>query len=53
LSQYDMTFIPQKAIKCHTLVDFLTARPLPKTLKLHEDIPIEFIEDNMTTNDEV
>ena len=43
LSQYDMTFIPQKAIKGQALADFLAAHPVSETLKLHEDIPDEVI----------
>ena len=38
LSQYDMSFVPQNAIKGQTLADFLATDPVPKTLKLHEDI---------------
>jgi len=48
-----MIFITQKAIKGQALTDFLAAHPVPKTLKLHEDISDEVIEANMTSNDEV
>ena len=53
LSQYDMTFIPQKAIKGQALAIFLAAYPVPETSKLHEDIPDEVIEANMTSSDNV
>jgi len=53
LSKYDTTFILQKAIKCQALVDFLVPCPVSETSKLHEDIPNEVIEGNMTSNDEV
>ena len=46
LSQYDMIFVLQKAIKCQALVDFLVAYSVPETLKLHEDILDEVIEAN-------
>jgi len=38
LSQYDMLFVPQKAIKGQALADFLAAHPILKNSKLHEDI---------------
>jgi len=53
LSQYDMTFILQKAIKGQALADFLTAHSVPKISKLHEDISDEVIEANMTSSDDV
>ena len=53
LSQYDTTFIPQKAIKSQAFTDFLTAHPVLETSKLHEDILNEVIEVNMTSNDKV
>jgi len=53
LSQYNITFVPQKAIKGQALADFLAAHPVSKTLKLHEHISDEVIEDNMTSEDEV
>jgi len=53
LSQYDMTFVPQKAIKGRALADFLKAHPVSKTSKLHKDIPDEVIEANITSEDEV
>jgi len=52
LSQHDMTFVPQKAIKTAP-AHFLVAHPIPETLKLHEDIPDEVIKANMTLEDEV
>jgi len=53
LSQYDKTFVPQKAIKGQALADFLAAHPVLKTSKLHEDILDEVIEANMTSSDDV
>ena len=38
LSQYDMLFVPQKAVKGQALADFLAAHPVPKSSKLHEAI---------------
>ena len=53
LFQYNITFIPQKAIKGQALAEFLAAYPVPKTSKLDEDIPNEVIEANMTSENEV
>ena len=53
LSQYDRTFLPQKAIKGQALTDFLAAPLVPKTSKLHEDIPDEVIKANITSSDDV
>jgi len=48
-----MLFIPQKAVKGQALADFLAAHPVPKSSKLHEDIPDEIFESNMISADEV
>jgi len=53
LSQYDMTFVPQKAIKDQALADFLAAHLISENSKLHEDILDEVIESNMTSSDDV
>ena len=53
LSQYDMFFISQKAIKGQALADFLAAHPVLKSSKLHEDIPDEIFESNMISTDKV
>ena len=53
LSQYDMIFIPQKAVKGQALAKFLAAHPVPEHSKLHEDIPDEVFESNVTSEDEV
>jgi len=53
LSQYDMLFVPQKAVKGQTLADFLAAHPVSESSKLHEDIPDEVFESNMTSEDKV
>ena len=48
-----MTFVPQKVIKGQALADFLVTHPVLETSKLHEDIPDEVIEANMTSSDDV
>ena len=48
-----MTFVPQKAIKGQTLVDFLAAHPILETSKLHEDILDEVTKANITSSDDV
>jgi len=48
-----MTFVPQKAIKGQALAVFLAAHPISETSKLHEDIPDEVIEANMTLSNDV
>ena len=53
LSQYDMLFVPQKAVKGQALADFLAAHLVPESSKLHEDIPDEVFESNITSEDEV
>jgi len=53
LSQYDMLFVPQKAVKGQTLADFLAAHPVSESSKFHEDIPDEVFESNITSEDEV
>ena len=53
LFQYDMTFVPQNVIKGQALGDFLVAYPVSETSKLHEDIPNEISEANMTLEDKV
>jgi len=53
LSRYDMTFVPQKAIKGQALADFLVAQPVLESSKLHEDILNEVIEANITSSDDI
>jgi len=53
LSQYDMLFVPQKIVKGRSLADFLAAHLVLEGSKLHEDIPDEIFESNMTSEDEV
>jgi len=48
-----MTFVPHKAIKGQALADFLAAHPIPQTSKLHEDIPDEVVEANMSSSVDV
>ena len=51
--QYDMLFVPQKAVKGQALLDFLAAHSVPESSKFHEDISDEVFESNMTSEDEV
>ena len=53
LSQYDITFIPQKAIKSQALADLLAAYPVSETSRLHEDISDEVVKVNMTSSYDV
>jgi len=53
LSQYDMLFVPQKAVKGQALANFLSAHPVLESSKRHEDIPDEIFESNMISEDEV
>jgi len=53
LSQYDIRFVPQKAVKAQALPDFLKAHLVSETSKLRKDIPDEIFESNMISEDEV
>ena len=44
LSQYEMCFLPQKAVKGQAVADFLAERPDPRATKLYEDLPDEVAE---------
>ena len=44
LSQYEMHFLPQKAIKGQAVADFLAEHPDPRAVKLYEDLPDEVVE---------
>src|SRR5436853_4421241 len=44
LSQYDMHFLPQKAIKGQAIADFRAENPASGPEKLYEDIPDEIAE---------
>src|SRR3954470_7401875 len=44
LSQYDMHFLPQKAIKGQAIADFMAENPASGAEKLYEDIPDEAAE---------
>ena len=48
LSQYEMRFLPQKAIKGQAVADFLADHPVSQTSKLYEDLPDEIAEVCMT-----
>ena len=49
LSQYDILFVPQKAINGQALADFLAAHPISESSNLHEDITDEIFESNMNS----
>ena len=53
LSQYDMIFTPQKAVKGQALAEFLAAHPVPEHSKLHEDILDEVFKSNTTSEEKV
>jgi len=44
LSQYEMKFLPQKAVKGEALVDFLAEHSDHRVTKLYEDLPDEVAE---------
>jgi len=44
LSQYEMQFLPQRAVKGQAVADFLVEHPDPRTTKLYEDLPDEITE---------
>ena len=52
-SQYNMLFVPQKAVKDQTLADFLVAHSVLESSKLHEDISDKVFESNMTSENKV
>jgi hypothetical protein len=41
LSQFDITFVPQKSIKGQALVNFLAAHPIPDEFPIDDDLPDE------------
>ncbi|XP_062114336.1 uncharacterized protein LOC133825400 [Humulus lupulus] len=41
LSEFEINFVPQKAIKGQALVDFLAMYPIPDNMELREDLPDE------------
>lgn len=41
LQQYDIQYVPQKAIKGHALVDFLAAHLMPDDSPINRDLPDE------------
>ena len=51
MSQYSMTFVPQKAVKGQAIADFLAAHPVPDTSKLYEELPDEITEANATSKE--
>ena len=53
LSQYDILFVPQKAVKGQALADFLATHLVLESSNLHEDISDEVFESNMTSEDKV
>ena len=44
LSQYEMHFLPQKAVKGQAVADLLAEHPDPKATKLYDDLPDEVAE---------
>jgi len=44
LSQYEMQFLPQKAMKGQAVADFLAVYPDPRVTKFYEDLPDEVAE---------
>ena len=44
LSQYEMQFLPQKAVKGQAVADFLAEHPDSRVTKLYEDLPDEVAE---------
>ena len=44
LSQYEMRFLPQKAVKGQAVADFLAEHPDPRATKIYEDLPDEVAE---------
>ena len=44
LSQCEMQFLPQKAVKGQAVVDFLAEHPDSRATKLYEDLPDEVVE---------
>jgi len=41
LEQYDLVYVPQKAVKGHALADFLADHPIPDEWELNDDLPGE------------
>jgi hypothetical protein len=41
LSQFDIVYVPQKAVKGQAIADFLAAHPLPPDSNLNDDLPDE------------
>jgi len=41
LEQYDLIYVPQKAVKGQALVDFLADHPIPDEWELNDDLPDE------------
>ena len=39
--QYEMQFLPQKAVNGQAVADFLAEHPVPRMTKLYEDLPDE------------
>ena len=43
LSQFDIVFVPQKAIKGQALANFLAAHPIPDDFPIDDDLPDEVV----------
>ena len=50
MSQYDMTFVPQKAVNVQAIADFLAAYPISETSKLYEEFPDDVAKANTTSS---
>jgi len=48
LLQYEMQFMPQKAIKGQVVADFLVDHSVPRSSKFYDDLPYEIAEINAT-----
>ena len=51
MSQYNLTFVPQKAVKGQAIADFLAAHPVSETSKLYEELPDVVAEANTTSGE--
>jgi hypothetical protein len=43
LSQFDIVFVPQKAVKGQALANFLAAHPIPDDFPIDDDLPDEVV----------
>jgi hypothetical protein len=50
LSQFDIVFVPQKAVKGQALANFLAAHPIPDHFPIDDDLPDEAVFTTMVVN---